>query len=619
MAAKGNTLSKTFVWILMGLLFVGLAGFGATSLSGSVRSIGSVGDETISTDDYFRAVQRELRALTIQSGAPVSFRDAQQAGVVDQVISRLVTVAALDHETAQMGISVSDERLGREILQIPSFQGIDGSFDRQAYAMALQNNGWTEAEFEEDLRQETSRSLLQASIVAGNPMPAAYTDALLSYLAETRDFTFGRVTESVLSEPVPAPTDAELTAYHAANQDRYTIPETRQITYVWVTPEMMLDSVDVDEAALRAEYEANAAQYIQPERRLVERLVMGSTDEAETARAAIDAGETSFDAVVESRGLSLSEIDLGDVTLEDLDEAGEAVFAAQAGDIVGPIQTLLGPALYRVNATLAAIEVPFEEARPLLRETLAQDTARRAIEAQATEYDDLLAGGATLEELASETDLQLGTIGWTLASSEEIAGYEAFRTLAAALTTEDFPEIVELGDGGVFAARLDEIRAPEPQPLADVRDAVIADWTVEATANAVLEEAERMAGLAGSGRTFEALGLVPEVRRDQGRRGVLVSLPANTLDTVFGMDAGDTLALSNLENGSTEAIVLRLDTIRPPEEGDGDVEALRNLVSEQAEAQLAEDLFAALVRDIQSRAGLQLDQQAINAVNTNFP
>jgi len=40
-----SKLSRTFVWILMGLLFVGLAGFGATNLSGSARSVASVGDK----------------------------------------------------------------------------------------------------------------------------------------------------------------------------------------------------------------------------------------------------------------------------------------------------------------------------------------------------------------------------------------------------------------------------------------------------------------------------------------------------------------------------------------------------------------------------------------------
>ena len=39
--SKGNT-SKTLVWILMGLLILGLGGFGVTNLGGTVRTVGDV-------------------------------------------------------------------------------------------------------------------------------------------------------------------------------------------------------------------------------------------------------------------------------------------------------------------------------------------------------------------------------------------------------------------------------------------------------------------------------------------------------------------------------------------------------------------------------------------------
>ena len=63
-----KNLSKTFVWILMGLLFVGLAGFGAINVSGTTRTLATVGDATVSVDDYARALQQEQRAIQAQSG-----------------------------------------------------------------------------------------------------------------------------------------------------------------------------------------------------------------------------------------------------------------------------------------------------------------------------------------------------------------------------------------------------------------------------------------------------------------------------------------------------------------------------------------------------------------------
>ena len=45
MAAGVKSFSRTVVWVIVALLIVGLAGFGATSFSGSVRTVGKVVDQ----------------------------------------------------------------------------------------------------------------------------------------------------------------------------------------------------------------------------------------------------------------------------------------------------------------------------------------------------------------------------------------------------------------------------------------------------------------------------------------------------------------------------------------------------------------------------------------------
>jgi hypothetical protein len=65
--AKGKS-SNIFVWILMGLLIVGLAGFGATNFGGTITSVGRVGDTEIEVNTYARALEQELRAIGAGSG-----------------------------------------------------------------------------------------------------------------------------------------------------------------------------------------------------------------------------------------------------------------------------------------------------------------------------------------------------------------------------------------------------------------------------------------------------------------------------------------------------------------------------------------------------------------------
>ncbi|MFT7595245.1 MAG: peptidyl-prolyl cis-trans isomerase D, partial [Paracoccaceae bacterium] len=156
MAAGVKTLSKTFVWILLGLLVAGLAGFGAVNLTGTIRTVATVGGQSISVDQYGRELQREIRGLEAQTGQTMPMAQVRQLGLDQVVLTRLVSLASLDDEVANLGMSIGDANLQQEILEIPAFQGIDGKFDREGYRFALEQARLNETEFESDLRAEAA-------------------------------------------------------------------------------------------------------------------------------------------------------------------------------------------------------------------------------------------------------------------------------------------------------------------------------------------------------------------------------------------------------------------------------------------------------------------------------
>lgn len=612
--SASKSISKSLVWVLMGLLILGLGGFGITNLSGTVRSVGSVGEAEIDINDYARALQNEIRALESERGEPISFAQAQAQGIPDAVLTRLVAQAALTHETGRVQLSVGDENLREQIVAIPGFQGVDGSFDREAYAFALEQAGLSEAQFEQNLRNETATAFLQGAVMAGVTMPEAYTDTLLTYVGEERDVTWAVLDRNDLTTGLPEPTEEELQAYHQANKPRFTTPETREITYAWLTPEMIIDTVEVDEEALRDAYEARAEEFIQPERRLVERLVFPDDTAAQAAADRIKTGETSFEDEVAARDLDLPDVDMGDVARDDLDSAAEPVFSADTGDVVGPVSSPVGPALFRVNAILAAQETTFEEAEPQLRDALAGDRARRVIEAQIDTIDDLLAGGATIEDLARESDLELGTIAWNSDVTDEIGAYAGFRQAAQALTTGDYPEVLELEDGGLYAMRLDKIVEPEVQPLDEVRAAVTQGWRQEAVTEALKTEYEDARNALADGTAFADLDLPSQSAEGLTRRGFQPDTPAAFIETVFDMDKGEARFIP----GTGRLFILRLDAIRAPDPEDEDLAQLTTLLRDQAASGMGQDLFQLLANDIRGRAGIELNQSALNAVHSNF-
>ncbi|MHA7868240.1 MAG: peptidyl-prolyl cis-trans isomerase [Salipiger thiooxidans] len=614
MARGKSGITKYIVWGVLIASFVGFGAFGTVNFTGGAGSIGTVGDTTIETTDYARALQNEMRAVEAQTGQPVTLEQARQFGLTDQVLAQVVTNAALDEETRKLGISVGDERVAEELRNVQAFQGPDGNFDRSAYAYALQNAGLKEAEFEDSLRQESARSILQAAVLSGTTLPDTYVNTLLGWVGETRDFTWATLDRDALTTGLPVPTDEELQAWYDENIDQFTLPETKVITYAWLTPDMIVDTVEVDEQALRDAYEERHAEFNMPERRLVERLVFSSEDEAQAAADRIASGETDFEGVAAERGLAIIDTDMGDVTRASLGEAGDAVFGAVVGAVVGPEPSNLGPALFRVNGVLAEQVTPFEEAVPDLRDALVLDRARRVIEGMSQDLDDELAGGATLEELSQDTDMELGQIEWSETSDTGIAGYEAFREAAQAVQDGDYPAIDDLGDGGVFALRLDEQRDPAPAPFEDVRDEVAQLWEQDQATEALVAQAEELASAISGGGSFEDSGLSPTQESGLTRNQPIEGLPAAILEAVFTMEPGEARALP----GNGAALVVRLDGVTPVDMDAPQVTQVGDQLRDQAATSVANDIFRALNTDIQSRAGVSVDQSAVNAVLSNL-
>ncbi|WP_299418943.1 peptidylprolyl isomerase [uncultured Shimia sp.] len=606
--------SKTAVWILMGLLILGLGGFGATSLTGTVRSVGTVGDEDISVDDYARALQEELRALEAQTGQSLPFAQAQAFGIDRMVLSRLSTTRSLDAENKRLGISIGDENLRQELMNIPSFQGLDGSFDRDAYAFAIDQAGMNESEFEDSVREDTVRSLLQGAVVSGLVMPDVYADTVIKFVAEERDFTWSQLTADNLTTAVAAPTEAEVEAFYNDNQDRFMLPATRQITYAWLSPEMIIDQVDVDEASLQKLYDERDSEFNRPERRLVERLAFADDAAAQAAMEQITAGTATFTSLVEGRGLTLSDVDLGDVTKADLGAAGEAVFLAPANGIAGPAPSNLGPALFRVNGILGAQTTTFDEAKDLLREELAAERARRLIDTQIGNIDDLLAGGATLEELVEETDMELGVLNWHPASEDDLAGYEGFRTVATEVTLDDFPQIEVLEDGGIFALRLEGETPSQPAPLADVAEDAAAAITAARNTEALKGLIETLKPRLNDGTSFTSFGFTANEEVEMDRAAFVPGTPAEFLSEIFEMEVGELRTLDSPEG----LIVVRLNAITEPATDDPEITSLKAAITAQLSSGISQDVFSAYAQALQGMYPTQINQQALNAVHVNF-
>ena len=611
---RKNPAKEAAIWVLMGMLILGLGGFGVTSFGGGVRTVGTVGDTEITANEYSLAFQTQLNAFSKQVGQQISAQEALAFGLDRQVLQGLVTRAALDNEAARIGISVGDAAVAANLMQIDAFKGTSGTFDREAYRFTLDRSNQTEAEFEANLRRDITRGLMQGMVSGGFTAPAVMTDTLYAFIAERRGFSVLRLVEGDLTTPVPDPTEVELTAFYTANIATFTKPEAKRISYAALLPETIAADQPVEDSVLRDLYQSRIDEFVIPERRIVQRLVYPDQASADAARAELDGG-TAFEDLVTARGLTLDAIDLGDVAKTDLGAAGDAVFAAGEGTVAGPLPTDLGPALFRVVTVLAAEETSFDDARETLAIEIQTDAARRVIADKVDMVDDLLAGGATLEDLVSEAGLQLATLDHVPGQQGDavIEGYPAFRTAADAVQAGDFGEAIVLEDGGIVALRLDEVVPSAPIPFDQAKDAVDAAWRADAVAKALAARAVEIKAAVEGGAAIGSFGIVaatPEIARD----GFVEGAPDTLLPAVFAMIQGD---VQVIEADGFVAVV-QLDLVQPAMTEGDDATALRTALAAQIEQAISTDAFTAFTNALSAEAGITLDQATINAVHAGL-
>ncbi|MFS4438993.1 SurA N-terminal domain-containing protein [Paracoccaceae bacterium GXU_MW_L88] len=597
-----RSIGSVFMWIIMALLAVSLVGFGVVGSVGSTgTTVASVGDSDVTMNDYDRNLRNQLQRIAQQTGTAVS-RDQMQAQGIDRaVLFNLVSSAALGEEGADQRLGVSDETLRAAIEATEAFQGANDQFDPATYRTLLNRSGYSPSDYEDNLRADELSRMIQTAIQGGDLAAPEAAAQLLAYANEQRSAEWAMVTEDMLDAPVTVD-DADAEAYYEANLEAFVAPERRRVAHVALTPETYAETAEIGDEDVRAAYE-RAADYNTPEQRIVERLVFSDQAAADAAKAAVDSGEKSFDQLLEEAGLTPEQADLGAVRRNALGAAAETVFALTDTGIAGPVETDFGPALFRVNAIIPANETPLEEVEAEIR----ADLAARAMESEmaplSETVNDMLAGGATLEEVADETALTYGETEIGADDGEGIATDTAFR-IAAENADLDFPTDAEpLTRGGIFALQLLEVIPEAQQSFDEVRELAEAGAQEQALAGALTARAEEMVAA-------DALPEGAETVEGLTRNGPS-ALPEALKAALFEAEPG---TLVSGADGANVAVA-RLTEITP---FDGGSEVLDQVATVLGQARKS-DLNTLYIQALQRKHETRINQANIDIVLGEIP
>jgi peptidyl-prolyl cis-trans isomerase D len=580
-------------------------------------TVAKIGDTEIPIQQFQQTYNDRLQQLGRQLGRPISPEQAVAFGVPRQVLSEMVAQAGLDERAKQMRLAISNAEIARRITSEPQFQTPEGQFDRARFQDALLNAGFTEQRFVAEQRGQTLRREIIDSVSGNIAVPNAWLDAINQFQREQRSIDYVTLGPAQAGD-IPQPTDEQLGKYFDERKIMFRAPEYRKIVTVAATPADVAKTVEVSDDDVKQIFEQNRRRYITPERRHVEQMVFHTTAEAEAASARIKGGE-SFSAVAAALGLKEQDLDLGLVTKSTIIDPAEAdaAFSLKDGEVSGPVQGQFGVVIVTVTKIEPEDAKTLADVAPQIRNDIALERAKRAIQDIHDKIEDARAGGATLGEAAQKLNLPVMTSDAVDRSGHDPAGKsvnlpDAPQVISAAFSTDVGVDNDPIeADGGYVWYDVAAVTPARDRSLDEVKTEVAAHWRDDEIASRLKAKAADGLDKLKSGSPLDTVAAADgaKVQKAEGiKRGQsLPVISTRVIDAIFHT-AKDGFGSAEGEN-ATQWIVFRVTDVKTPvlEANSADAKQIDQTVRRQ----LGDDLFGQYMLWIQDELGTTINQDAL--------
>lgn len=498
------------VKVLLVLLMISFGAWGIGDyISGGVagQAVATVGERDISRQAYSNEYQREMSRMRRLFGDNLDSDMAQTLGVQQTVLDRMIRSEMFVAAADSLGLLVTDSLVVREVQSMEVFRGLTGNFDTDTFRQVINNAGYSEDMFLALIRDDLSRGYLLESFENGAVVPDTMLKTIHGYREERRSAEVVHIPDLAFPDVNP-PTDAEISRFHAENAQQFTAPAYRGVSFVHLKAADLVSEIAVSEDEIVEAYEAREAEFVRPARRNLEQAIFSSEDEANKALALINGGRAFSDVAAELTGASSDSLGLGWVGRNDLINGalGDAAFSLGAGEVSGAIESPLGWHLMHVLEAEEESRQPLADVREQVRNDVALELAVDSLFSLANALEDEMAGGATLEEAATNLDLDMTKIAGVDASGADfsgnaVTGMPGGDFLRTAFATEEGSEspLIESDDGTYFMLRVDSVMEPALRPLETVRDDVTSSIMAEQRRMQAEQAASTIADAVNSG------------------------------------------------------------------------------------------------------------------------
>ena len=464
--------------------------------------------------------EAQLQFNTQNLLASLGGADIDQELLEQIALNQLIEETVLKQSADRAGMIVSSDRVDRAIIENPSFQ-INGVFDSDLAVRTMASQGYNIPLY----RQALSQSMLLGQIANAYSASNFITDSELESIAEltqqTRDFRYVSVTMGTRTLG-NAISQEEIQRYYDENPAEFTQEESVNVNYVVLDRNVIADEIQVDEAEIRAQYDAQRAEFEGSSEKRASHILFevgGTMDEAAamdlaaTARQRLLDGEDFGAVALELSSDTVSAEEGGDIGYTDGSAFPQPIEAAletlALDEISEPVVTEFGVHVVKLTEDAENVYQAFEEISDRIEREL-----------KSAEVDLLFAERIEdMSNLAFETG-DLITISEQLGLETQSAdsvpragssGLFANQALVTAAFSDEVmlegnnSDVIEIGDNQAVVLRVQQFNESAVLPLDDVMGEISVILRTQMEREAVQSLGEELLIAAEEGGDVDAL------------------------------------------------------------------------------------------------------------------
>ena len=606
--------NKRLAQLILALLVLPFAFFGVESYTrsaGSASAAAVVDGVPVTMREYSDETRRQQDRIRqiLGPNADMSAFDTPELRLA--VLESLVSQRLLINEVAQAHLVASKDEVVAGITSAPEFQD-NGKFSPERYGAYLRMMGLSDEGNVQKMRLEVPAARLTGAVAGSVILPRSVVERLAAIEAEKRE-----VSESLIPAEgfarAAKPDDAAIKAYYEGNLAEFKRPERIRADFVVYSAETLGAADAPTEAEIKAAYDAKAGEYTVPEQRRASHILLPTKEEAEKVLAEVKKNPAQFAEIAKKRsqdtgsapnGGDLGMNPRGGLASKALDDA---VFALAPNAVSDVVQTEFGFHIVKLTGVQSGSRKALEDVRKELAAEVSKQKAAKRFADGAEQFNNLAYEQSdSLKPAAERFKLKIQQTGWFSKQSPQEAGPLGHPKLLAALFSQDAikqgrnTDAVEVAPGVLVAARVAEHQPEAQRPLEEVK-AEIAQKLArrEGAAQARKEGEAKLAALAKGGDAGLSWSPAKQVSRQE-----LQGLPRNAVQRVMAADASKLPAYVGVDRGEQGYAIYRIGKVIP-----ADVKAALKETQARLDRDAGAQQLEAYVASLRARAKVELHTQ----------